>query len=128
MVKYSTSSKKAAKATKFPLTLNDKALISWLKENHHEIKFIEKLPYEAYERTEKLLSAIDKLNPNEDLIKQPKLVADVWRNLLGKAIVYLKYKDDREKYHDDEDYGVEKLDEFFKQGSNLGLIKSTLKY
>ncbi len=94
--------------------LNDRFLIEWLKKHHEDIAFTAKLPYEVHGRTEKLVVAIDKLDSNEELYKQKDEVAEIWRNLIGKAIVYLKSQDGREKYHDDEDYGVEKLDEFFK--------------
>ena len=43
----------------------------------------------------------------------------MWRNLFGKAIVYLKSKDGREEYHDDEDYGVDKLNKFFETFSQF---------
>ena len=94
--------------------LDDRVLIEWLKNHQRDIVFTAKLAYEVHGRTEKLGEAIDKLNSDEDLYQQKDEVAEIWRDLLGKAIVYLKSKDTREKYHDDEDYGVEKLDDFFK--------------
>jgi len=95
--------------------LNDSFLIEWLQNNRQKIVFIrEKLPHEIYGRTEKLVQTIKKLDSSRGLLGQKDEVAEIWRDLLGKAIVYLKWKDKREEYHDDEDYGVEKLDEFFK--------------
>lgn len=94
--------------------LNDKFLIQWFKENYGDIAFIAKLPYEIRGRTERLIARIKELDDNQDLFRQPDKVAEIWRDLVGKAIVYLKSCDAREKYHDDEDYGVEKLDEFFR--------------
>lgn len=94
--------------------LNDRNLIEWLQKHHQEIAFTAQLPYEVHGRTEELVNAIEKLNSSKNLVMQQEVVAEVWRNLIGKAIVYLKSEDRREKYHDDEDYGVEKLDEFFR--------------
>lgn len=94
--------------------LNDSSLIGWLKKNHKGIAFTAQLPYEVHGRTEKLVRAIESLDTGRPLVEQKEVVAEIWRNLIGKAIVYLKFMDSREKHHDDEDYGVEKLDEFFK--------------
>ncbi len=94
--------------------LNDLTLIEWLKKNHRGIAFTAQLPYEAHGRGQKLVTAIDKLDSDKKLVNQPGVVAEIWRHLIGKAIVYLKSEDRREEYHDDEDYGVEKLDEFFR--------------
>jgi len=96
-----------------PQPLEETLLIGWLKKNYKEIEFIDKkLDYEAHDRTKKLVEAIQNLDENKNLFDQKSAAVDVWRSLIGKAIVYLKYKDDREKYHDDEDYGVERLEEF----------------
>lgn len=94
--------------------LNDRNLIEWLKGHHQDIAFTAQLPYEVHERTKELVQAIDKLDSDKLLVNQPDVVAELWRHLIGKAIVYLKSEDRREEYHDDEDYGVEKLDEFFR--------------
>jgi len=94
--------------------LEETLLIDWLKKNYKGMEFItKKLEYEAHERTEGLKASIENLDESRKLFDQKSAVVDVWRSLIGKAIVYLKYKDTREKYHDDEDYGVERLDEFF---------------
>jgi len=94
--------------------LDDRYLIEWLKNNRKKIGFIRKLRHEIHGRTERLAKTIEKLDSNKELYSQKDEVAETWRDLLGKAIVYLKSQDEREKYHDDEDYGVEKLDDFFK--------------
>lgn len=94
--------------------LDDDSLIKWLKNSHKKIVFIKRLPYEIHERTERLVENIKKLDSDKELYAQKDRVAEIWRDLLGKAIVYLKSRDNREKYHDDEDYGVEKLDDFFR--------------
>ncbi|MDD5702240.1 MAG: hypothetical protein PHU23_09355, partial [Dehalococcoidales bacterium] len=96
-----------------PYVLDDYGLINWFKNNYQDIVFInEKLPFEAHDRTKELLNSIGKLRTSP-LYEQKDEVAAIWRNLLGKAIVYLKSKDEREEFHDDEDIGVEKLTEFF---------------
>src|SRR4030042_333324 len=98
--------------------LDEKPLIHWLKTHYLKITFMKKLPdlkYEAHERTTKLHEAIIKLDENRKLSEQPEEVMAVWRYLVGKAIVYLKYRDNREHIHDDEDYGVETLFEFYKK-------------
>lgn len=98
-----------------PYVLDDYRLIDWFKNNFRSIAFVnEKLTFEAHERTKELLEAIEKLR-HLPLYEQKDEVAAVWRNLLGKAVVYLKSKDDREVFHDDEDLGVEKLTEFFNR-------------
>jgi len=93
--------------------LDDPCLIEWLKKNHKEIVFTRALPYEIHGRAEKLVNNIGKLDSKKELYEQKGTVTEIWRALLGKAIVYLKFKDDREKHHDDEDYGVDKLEDFF---------------
>lgn len=96
--------------------LDENLLIRWLKENFSEIKFISTpLPKEKHKRTTKLAEAIRGLDANKPLYQQKSEVANVWTNLVGKAIIYLKFNDSREEYHDDEGYGVEKLEEFFSE-------------
>lgn len=98
------------------LILDEPTLIGWLKQNVGQIDFIcKELPRERNKRTEVLKNAIQNLDDTKWLFRQEvKDVVDVWRNLFGKAIAYLKFKDDRELYHDDEDYGVDKINEFFE--------------
>lgn len=94
--------------------LNDGNLIRWLQSEHKKIPFITtKLEYEEHDRTEGLVSALERLDVNKALYRQKEVVSDLWLRLIGKAIVYLKYKDTRELYHDDQDFGVEKLEKFF---------------
>ncbi len=96
--------------------LDEIELIKWLKSHYSKIAFMnahKNLKYEAHERTDRLHAAIRNLQ-EQKLSEQPEYVMEVWRFLFGKAIVYLKYRDTREMIHDDEDYGVETLYEFFK--------------
>ncbi len=97
------------------IKLSDKTLVSWIKKEYKNIPFIStRLSHETHERTTNLFSAIESLDEDKALYQQTSEVSEVWRNLLGKAIVFLKYSDRREIHHDDEDYGVEKLDKLFK--------------
>jgi len=89
-------------------------LIEWFQKNYKHIRFARMRKYDTYKRIEKLSDAIERLDPNVALFEQPGQVAEIWRNLVGKAIVYLKSKDGREKYHDGEDYGVDRLHGFFE--------------
>jgi hypothetical protein len=95
--------------------LNDNKLIIWLKNNYKSIEFINKqLDVEVHARTAQLHKAIINLSSRKTLSLQRKEVIEVWRCLLGNAIIFLKSRDNREKIHDDEDYGVETLNEFFE--------------
>lgn len=95
-------------------SINDPELINWFKSNYKRIDFIIQRKYDSYGRADKLFEAIKKLKPDKELYLQKDEVTEIWRNLVGKAIIYLKSKDEREKYHDGEDYGVEKLSDFYK--------------
>jgi len=97
-----------------PYQLNDPFLIEWFQNHYKDIRFTARLKSDMHGRTEELAKVIQKLKSDRPLYQQKNEVALIWRDLIGKAIVYLKSRDEREKYHDDEDYGVEKLDEFFK--------------
>ena len=98
---------------------DDIELIRWFKENYPKIDFITYKPsIDNYARSEKLQADIDAIK-EKPLHEQKKELLEIWKNLLGNAIVYLKSKDSREKFHDDEDYGVDKLYDFFKSFSNF---------
>ncbi|GAI94770.1 unnamed protein product, partial [marine sediment metagenome] len=84
----------ANKAAGVEQPLEETLLIGWLKKNYTGIEFIaKKLDYEAHDRTNQLVEAIQNLDENKNLFDQKSAVVDVWRSLIGKAIVYLKYKD-----------------------------------
>ncbi len=96
--------------------LNDRDLTLWLQSSYPDIPFIStELQYEEHGRTTTLISAIKELDSSKALIQQKETVSDLWFKLMSKAIVYLKFKDERELYHDDQDYGVEKLRGFFNR-------------
>jgi hypothetical protein len=91
--------------------------IKWFKSECHNIKFIgQKLDCERHHRTDSLIGSIGKLNEARWLFQQDReLIGDLWTALLGKAIIFLKYMDNRELYHDDEDYGVNLLSNYYDQ-------------
>jgi hypothetical protein len=104
----------------FPYNVNDdKELIKWFQKKYLEIEFITYEPeIDNYARSKKLQEDIKNLKV-KSLHEQKKELLEIWKNLLGNAIVYLKSQDKREKFNDDEDYGVDKLYDFFKSFSNF---------
>ena len=112
------------------MQINDVTLIGWFKKNHENIDFIAFKPhYDTYARSKQLFSDIGFLNEDKPLYKQKDKLLKLWKNLLGNAIVYLKSKDEREKYHDDEDYGVDRLYEFFETFCDFeGLLYGAKEY
>lgn len=107
-------------------TIDDAVLIKWLKEHQQSIDFIsfkqspplptlsDQLLKELKERKDQTSKEINNLNDTLSLNGQAKGLLNLWKLFLGNAIVYLKLLDDREKYHDAEDFGVEKLYRFFE--------------
>lgn len=91
--------------------LNDGSLIEWLKANWESIPFIANSLHGQWDELEKGIRA---LAPTKPLGGQRDEVMALWRSLVGRAIVFLKSKDERETHHDDKDYGVERLDQFFR--------------
>lgn len=96
------------------MPISDAILIDWLQKNFKDIGFIGRLEFDSYGRNERLSDDIGNLKGDQLLHKQKYLILPIWRNLVENAIVYLKSKDDRETYHDDEAYGVERLYKFFE--------------
>ncbi len=110
-------------ASDSPLIIDDKRLITWFKGNYDKFQYLNfKLDGVEPPQLIHLKKSIDKLEPDTKLHLQKKILLDLWKNLIGLAIVYLKSKDKREKYNDDEDYGVEKLSDFFKTFSEFETV------
>ena len=106
---------------KFPYKVhNDSELIVWFREKYTEIDFINYTPdIDNYARSKELEFDIKQLNEKKPFHEQKELLLKIWKNLLGNAIVFLKSNDKREDDHDDEDYGVDKLNNFFKAFNNF---------
>ncbi len=107
---------------KQPLTINDAFLIKWLKDNFNDIGFINQLKTRKLDtrgRIDQLSNDILNLDSDQSLYAQKEQVLKLWRNLVENAIVYLKSQDTREKYNDDEAYGVEELYTFFETFSGF---------
>jgi len=107
---------------KQPLTVDDAFLIKWLQENFKDIGFINQLKLDIRGRIDQLSKDVLELDSKKALHEQRDGVLKIWRNLIENAIVYLKSQDTREKYHDDESYGVEELYEFFKTFGDFELL------
>ena len=96
--------------------IEDKALILWLKNNYKEIEFIKHLPdYQRVDRLERISKNIEKLKTTQQLYSQKDLLIEIWKDLVAMAVIYLKSKDKREKFHDDGDYGIDDLGNFFQK-------------
>lgn len=102
------------------IKIDDRELIKWFKANYSKIKF---LNFRVHKRipsqNKKIKKDIEKLNIQIPLYRQKDLLLKIWENLIGSSIVFLKSKDRRELFHEDEDYGVEDLSEFFKAFSDF---------
>lgn len=97
--------------------VDDKSLIIWFKDNYDKIPFIDLAKYdiERIKRSETLKTDIKKLDKNQPLHEQKETLKPIWKNLVANAIIYLKLKDEREKHHDDGDYGIDELANFFEE-------------
>jgi len=96
--------------------IEDKALVLWLKDNYESIEFIKHSPdYQRVDRLERFSKNIEKLKTTQKLYAQKDLLIEIWTDLVAMAVIYLKSKDKREKFHDDGDYGIDDLGDFFQK-------------
>jgi len=117
---------KAVAVKKKKFEINTVYLTGWFKDHYPEIGFLNfklksgnpVVEVDPPQLTE-LKKHIDALDVEIPLFKQKETILKIWKNLIGIAIVYLKYNDRRESCHDDEDYGVEKLAHFFEAFSEF---------
>ena len=94
--------------------ISDACLIKWLQENHNTIGYMIYTPgIDPYKRKEKISDLIQKLDSGKKLHEQKPVLLNLWKEMIGNAIVFLKSQDEREKHHDAEDYGVNTLHSFF---------------
>jgi hypothetical protein len=118
---------KAAAVKRAKLEINTEYLTGWFKDNYTTIGFLnfklksgnppEEIDPPQLIELKKLID--DDLDVEIPLFKQKETILKIWKNLIGIAIVYLKYNDRREIFHDDEDYGVVKLAHFFEAFSEF---------
>ena len=106
--------------------IDDAFLIDWLKDKKDSIDFINfkqpstapkpsvQLVNELQMRRDDLIAEISHLPASLNKTEKGANLLKIWKLLLGNAIVYLKLLDNREKYHDAEDFGVERLYKFFE--------------
>ncbi|WP_407357159.1 hypothetical protein [Methanolobus sp. WCC5] len=102
--------------------IEDTRLIEWLIENYKKFSFYnidEDKVYMRYERKTALDAAIGDLEIDKSLHLQREKLTIVWKELLALAIIYLKSSDERENHHDDGDYGIDELNEFFDEYCNF---------
>ncbi len=95
--------------------IDDKTLIIWFKKAYKDIEFIKYKPiYQRIDRFSRLKDSIGKLNHEKKLFEQKDLLIKIWKDLVATAVIFLKSKDDRESFHDDGDYGIDDLGDFFQ--------------
>jgi len=98
-----------------PGPVKDDDLIVWLKNNYQKIEFIVQPPgYQRVDRKERLSGNITNLKTDKKLYAQKDLLIEIWKDLVAMAVIYLKSKDERECFHDDGDYGIDQLGDFFQ--------------
>jgi len=102
--------------------ISDRHLVDYLKKKLDDIKFIGFSKSLQTKELVKGLSGEIALEPRDKLL-------DIWKNLLGDAIVFLKGKDERETHHDEEIYGVDSLCKYFEKLQHFeGVLFGTVPY
>ncbi|MCD6161326.1 MAG: hypothetical protein J7K40_02810 [candidate division Zixibacteria bacterium] len=97
------------------MIIKDEQLIDWFKKEYEHIEFIKHKPeYKRIDRYSRLEDSINELKTDIELCEQKEILIKIWKNLVATAIIFLKFKDDRECHHDDGDYGIDDLGDFFQ--------------
>lgn len=97
------------------MIINDEQLIDWFKKEYKHIEFIKHGPkYKRIDRYSRLGDSINELKTNIELCEQKEILIEIWKDLVANAIIFLKFRDDRECHHDDGDYGINDLGDFFQ--------------
>lgn len=100
--------------------IDDENLIIWFKRVYKNIEFIKFKPeYKRIDRFSRLEDSIKKLKSSKKLFEQKDLLIKIWKDLVANAIIFLKSKDIRECFHDDGDYGIDDLGDFFQDYCNF---------
>lgn len=94
--------------------IDDEILLSWFKENAEDISFIGfggEFPTQVEHFEKETRNFIADLDPRKQFHdpENAEILMNLWKNLLGDAIIFLKSKDEREFYHDGEIFGVENI-------------------
>jgi len=90
---------------------NDSFLVKWIKEEAAKIEFVNLAS-----------NLIRDLREDVELHLQGNTLIQLWKQLVGDAIIFLKSKDDRERYHDQMALGAEKLRDFLSEFQNFESI------
>jgi hypothetical protein len=104
------------------MMITDKVLTKWLKNNWEEFGFLRRPPgvLLRIDRRKSIKANIQKLDSGVELHRQRDQLKALWKAMVGCAIVHLKSKDGREgKQHDDGDYGLDTLNEYFEKFSEF---------
>jgi hypothetical protein len=98
------------------LDVNDNSLIKWFQNNYDKIAFINISDdiWLRRDRSASLKTSIGKLDKEIELHEQKEILIEIWKDLVANAVIFLKKKDKREAYHDDGDYGIDELGDFFE--------------
>lgn len=97
------------------MIIKDEDLIDWFKKEYKNIEFIKHKPeYKRIDRYSRLERSISELKTKKELCEQKEILIEIWKDLVATAIIFLKFKDDRECHHDDGDYGIDDLGDFFQ--------------
>jgi len=94
------------------LIKEDSELLTKFKEEIEEIEFIK----------EKTKILFDELKLDVTLNIQSHVLRELWKSIIGDAIIFLKSKDSREKYPDKMILGVEKIFNFLEAYQEFELI------
>lgn len=98
--------------------IDDKKLIFWFKDEYKNIEFIKHQlpsPYRRIDRFKRLEGFISELKDTKQFYEQKDILIKIWKELVAKAVIFLKSRDDREQFHDDGDYGIDDLHDFFQK-------------
>lgn len=101
--------------------INDRKLIQWLRSNYMQIPFTNISPEKfnniwlRKDRSKNLGDSIKALVEKRELHEQKDILENIWKDLVANAIIFLKLNDKREAFHDDGDYGIDELGDFFEE-------------
>jgi hypothetical protein len=102
-------------ATHAPTDITDEVLVGWFKTNWRRFAFTcPKVTHQQRDWNKEISGCIGRLQKYPLHRQERENLQQLWRLLVGCAILYLKSCDERELHHDDGDYGVEALFYYFR--------------